>query len=66
MALSELNKLPIWDKMQTIDLSEMNSIKLMNRIDTKFIANSDALETILNMALDKNRVQSIDGVRVAR
>ncbi|MBP3425262.1 MAG: polyphosphate polymerase domain-containing protein [Rikenellaceae bacterium] len=52
--------------MQTIDLSEMSSIKLMNRIDTKYIASSDSLVPILNMALDKYRVQSIDGVRVAR
>lgn len=66
MAISELNKLPIWDKMQTIDLSEMKSIKLMNRIDTKFIANSDDLPRILEKALDLYRVQSIDGVRVAR
>ena len=66
MAVSELNKLPVWEQMQTIDLSEMSSIKLMNRIDTKYIASSDSLVPILNMALDKYRVQSIDGVRVAR
>ena len=66
MALSELNNLPIWEKMETIDLSEMSSIKLMNRIDTKYIASSDDLVPILTMALDKYRVQSIDGVRVTR
>ena len=66
MSISPLNSLAVWDEMQTIDLSEMNSIKLMNRIDTKFIASSDDLVPILTMALDKYRVQSIDGVRVAR
>ncbi len=66
MSISPLNSLAVWDEMQTIDLSEMSSIKLMNRIDTKFIASSDDLVPILTMALDKYRVQSIDGVRVAR
>ena len=66
MAVSELNNLPVWEKMETIDLSEMSSIKLMNRIDTKYIASSDHLVPILTMALDKYRVQSIDGIRVAR
>lgn len=52
--------------MDTIDLSEMNSIKLMNRIDTKFIASTQSLDTILNMALKDYRVQSINSLRVGR
>lgn len=66
MPVSELNKLALWSKMDTIDLSEMNTIKLMNRIDTKFIASKDKLSDILTMALPDYRVQTIDGLRVCR
>ena len=51
--------------MQPIDLSEMKGIKLMNRIDTKFLATEEALMRMLEMAQSGYRVQEIEGRRIA-
>ena len=48
-----------------ISLEEMDSVKLMNRIDTKFVIPSWQLPAILQQALAEYRVQDIDGVRIA-
>lgn len=45
-----LDKLPVWNRMGTITLAEMDSIKLMNRIDTKFVTNQSCLAEILDDA----------------
>src|SRR5574344_572431 len=50
--------------MRPSNLSEMNAIKLMNRIDTKFIANKDSLLTILTLAKAGYRVQEINDERI--
>lgn len=56
----------ILGRMTPITLSEMESIKLMNRIDTKFIANSDNLPAILEMAHQHGYyAQEINGSRIA-
>lgn len=51
--------------LDPISLAEMNSIKLMNRIDTKFIANTNRLGAILEMASFSYRVQEVEGIRLA-
>ncbi len=57
----------ILEGMNPISLAEMESIKLMNRVDTKFIANIDQLALILEMAHQHGYfAQEIGGVRIAK
>lgn len=46
----------------TISLDEMSSIRLMNRIDSKYLANETQLRRLLEMAHDDYMVQSINGI----
>ncbi len=46
-----------------ITLGEMKGIKLMNRMDTKFVTSRRKLEMLLQMALKEYRIQEIDGQR---
>ena len=46
-----------------ITLEEMKSVKLMNRIDTKFVTTIDMLKRLLVMAKDDYRMQQTDGER---
>jgi len=52
----------ILDGFDRISLDEMSSIRLMNRIDTKYLANENQLRRLLEMARDDYMVQSIDGI----
>jgi len=52
----------ILDIFNTISLDEMSSIRLMNRIDCKYLANEDQLSQLLKMAREQYMVQSIDGI----
>ncbi len=47
-----------------ITLEEMKGIKLMNRIDTKFVTSVPRLMQLLEMARDKYRVQETGGLRL--
>ena len=53
----------ILDRFSTISLDEMSSIRLMNRIDSKYLANEEQLRQLLEMARDEYMVQSINGIR---
>ncbi len=56
----------ILKQMPPISLAEMESIKLMNRVDTKFVAGKDQLAMILDLANSRGYyVQQIDGKRIA-
>ena len=57
------NNNQILDIFNTISLDEMSSIRLMNRIDSKYLANEDQLRRLLELAHDEYMVQSINGVR---
>lgn len=46
-----------------ITLAEMKSVKLMNRVDTKFVTTLPRLMRLLEMAKDEYFVQEIDGER---
>jgi hypothetical protein len=48
-------------ELQPIDLSEMKSIKLMNRIDTKYLATTPDVAAMLALAKEDYRVQIVDG-----
>lgn len=49
----------------TISLSEMQNIRLMNRTDTKFVTSKAKLFELLALAKDQYFVQEIDGRRIA-
>ena len=53
----------ILSKFEPITLEQMNSVKLMNRTDTKFVTNLDKLHQLLEMAQADYFVQDIDGGR---
>ncbi len=51
--------------MTPISLAGMQSVKLMNRIDTKFVAPTRLLPDILRLAQQDYYIQDIDGQRLA-
>lgn len=53
----------ILDSFDPISLNEMSSIRLMNRIDSKYLANEDQLYRLLQLARGEYMIQSINGVR---
>lgn len=55
----------ILNRFEPISLSEMEGVKLMNRIDTKFVLSRSQLPAILAAAQADYFVQDIDGVRLA-
>ena len=50
-------------QFRPITLEEMSGVKLMNRIDTKFICTLPNLRQLLGMAMDDYRMQEINGER---
>jgi len=50
-------------KFKPISLEEMKSVKLMNRIDTKFVTTLPRLLELLEMARSEYRIQEINGER---
>ena len=57
------NILTLLEGMHPIDLSEMKGIKLMNRIDTKYLATEGDVVHILGMAQSDYRIQDVEGAR---
>ena len=49
------------DSFAPISLEQMKSVKLMNRIDTKFVTNQQKLCQLLEMAQQDYFIQQIDG-----
>lgn len=67
LAYERLNNLDTWQRMPSITLSEMSGVKLMNRIDTKYILSYDEALRLINATADNDYyVQIIDGVRACR
>ena len=56
----------ILQEYSPITLEEMGSVKLMNRIDTKFVTTRAQLLRLLDMARDEYRAQEIAGNRLSR
>lgn len=62
-----LNALEVWQRMSPITLQEMRGVKLMNRIDTKYVLSEDEVVRFLALAADNGyRVQQIGSLRAAR
>ena len=55
----------ILKQFEPISLSEMEGVKLMNRIDTKYVVPIAVLPSILEMAKEEYYAQEIDGKRIA-
>jgi hypothetical protein len=67
LTYDNLNSLAIWNEMKTISLEEMRSVKLMNRIDTKYVVTNDEFLELLAMVSSQGyKVQAIDGLRAVR
>ncbi len=61
-----MNRLePILQSMIPISLDEVQTVKLMNRIDSKYLLCKDQLEQLLLLAASQFRVQTIDGLQLA-
>ncbi len=57
--MEALNLLPF----RSISLEEMSAVKLMNRVDTKYVTTVDRLIQLLNLLADEYFIQDADGVR---
>lgn len=67
LTYDHLNSLELWQRMRTITLSQMRSVKLMNRIDTKYVLSYDEVLRLIAAAADNDYyVQIIDDVRACR
>jgi hypothetical protein len=58
-----MNEENILNKFDGISLSEMEEVKLMNRIDTKYIFKRDLLDNILNQIVNNYYILSINDKR---
>ncbi len=58
--------LPILRQFEPITLKEMDSVKLMNRTDTKFIFNMSQFDAIILEIKDHYRVLEVEGKRLSR
>ena len=63
MTFEQLNSLEVWQQMPTITLDEMSAIKLMNRVDTKYVMSEEQCMRLLERAVNDYSVQVIDDVR---
>ena len=55
---------PITSEFTKITLNEMDEVKLMNRVDTKFAFNFSQLKTILGSLTDSYKILEIEGTRM--
>ncbi len=58
-----MSKQELLSSFSPISLEEMSGIKLMNRIDTKYLMSADELIELLALAVDDYRVQEIQNER---
>lgn len=58
--------LDLFNRMQPITLAEMKGIRLMNRIDTKYLAPSSLLPYLLDRCRDDFRIQHVEGSTLSR
>ncbi len=56
----------IFNLFEPITLQEMDSVKLMDRTDTKFVFNIDDLPSVLNEAREHYRILEVEGNRISR
>ncbi len=49
------------EEYRSVSLEQMGKVKLLNRVDTKFVTTLDGLETLLRMAAGSYFIQEIEG-----
>lgn len=49
------------NEYRSVSLAQMGKVKLMNRVDTKFVTTVDRLEHLLRLAIDRYSIQEIEG-----
>jgi hypothetical protein len=59
-------KLDVLSAYEPISLSKMDSVKLLNRMDTKFIFNKNLLPEVLGQLLHSYRILEIEGQRMTQ
>jgi len=52
------------EQFEPISLGEMDAVKLMNRVDTKFLININQLHVLLDKAIEHYKIVEINGERV--
>lgn len=62
----DLKSLPVLKEMEPITLKEMEGIRLMNRVDTKFLIREDLLPELLNQIKLVYRAQVVEGNQVCQ
>lgn len=66
MNFEQLNDLAVWRRMPTLDLDRIAAVRLMNRVDTKYLVDEALCMELLEMAADQYYVQIIDDCRACR
>lgn len=66
MNFEQLNDLTVWRRMPTLDLDRIAAVRLMNRVDTKYIADEARCMELLELAADRYYVQIIGDCRACR
>ncbi len=66
MNFEQLNDLAVWRRMPTLDLDRIAAVRLMNRVDTKYLVDEALCMELLELAADQYYVQIIDGCRACR
>lgn len=66
MNFEQLNDLAVWRRMPTLDLDRIAAVRLMNRVDTKYLVDEALCMDLLEMAADQYYVQIIDDCRACR
>ena len=63
---TDVDSFKVWEWMGTIKLEEMDSIKLMNRVDTKYLTTESVLEKVLEKAADNGyRALEVEGSTIS-
>lgn len=66
MNFEQLNDLAVWRHMPTLDLDRIAAVRLMNRVDTKYLVDERRCMELLERAADQYYVQIIDDCRACR
>lgn len=66
MNFEQLNDLAVWRRMPTLDLDRIAAVRLMNRVDTKYLVDEALCMELLERAADQYYVQIIDVCRACR
>ena len=63
---SQVDRFPAWERIGTIHLDEMDAIKLMNRIDSKYVTDEAQLERVLEAAAARGyRALETEGEKIS-